>query len=242
MSRNKKDPQLDVGRDSSLYFSLGLCLMLFITWKSMEHKTYDKAEMAYEAIDMSQDLEDDIPITNLTAPPPPPPPPAASPEVITIVEDIEDIEESVIESTETNQEEAIEEEIVDVDDVDVEEVDEDIDVPFSVVESVPIYPGCKGNNAQLKKCFQTKIQEHINKNFTYPKTAQELGMQGKVFVVFTVDKKGFVTKIRTRGPDKILEKEASRIFELLPQMTPGRQRGRAVNVPYSIPVIFKIIT
>lgn len=236
----KKDPQLEIGQNSSLYFSLGLCLMLFITWRAIEHKTYDSEEIAYEAVDFSHEIEDDIPITNLTAPPPPPPP-AAAPEVINIVENIEEVEETVIESSETNQEEAIEEEIIEVEDVDVDEVDEDVEVPFAVVESVPVFPGCKGSNEQLKKCFQTKIQEHINENFQYPKTAQELGMQGKVFVVFVVDSKGKITKIRTRGPDKLLENEAKRIFELLPIMTPGKQRGRTVNVPYSIPVVFKII-
>ncbi len=237
----KKNPQLEIGQNSTLYFSVGLCFMMFITWRVLEHKTFDKEETAYQVVEMVQEFDDDIPITNLVAPPPPPPPPAA-PEVITIVENIEDIEETVIESTETNQEEAIEEEIVDVDDVEVDEVDEDIEVPFAVVESVPIFPGCKGNNDELMSCFQAKMQAHITKHFKYPEVARDLGMQGKVFVVFVIDKKGEVTKIRTRGPDKSLEKEATRIFELLPKMTPGKQRGRPVNVPYSIPVVFKIIT
>lgn len=237
----KKNPQYEIGRNSSLYFSLGLCLMLFITWKSMEHRSYEREELAYQVADVSEEFEDDIPITNLVAPPPPPPP-AAAPEIITIVENIDDIEETVIESTETTQEEAIKEEIVDVDEVDVDEVEEDVDVPFAVVESVPIYPGCKGSKNELMQCFQTKLQAHINKNFQYPELAKELGMQGKVFVVFVVDTNGNVTRIRTRGPDKSLENEALRIFNLLPKMTPGRQRGRPVNVPYSIPVIFKIVT
>ena len=43
-----------------------------------------------------------------------------------------------------------------------------------------------------------------------------------------------------RGPDKNLEKEAARIIAKLPRMTPGRQRGRAVRVPFSIPITFKL--
>lgn len=238
----KKNPKYEVAQNSPLYFSVGLCLMMFITWQSFEHKTYDKAELAYEALDMAEVIEDDVPITNLATPPPPPPPPAAAPEIITIVENVEDIEETVIESSETNQEEAIDEDIVDVEEVEVEEVEEDIDVPFSVVESVPVFPGCTGNNSQLRDCFQSKLQAHISKNFRYPEVAQELGIQGKVFVIFVVDKNGRIAKLRTRGPDKSLETEAQRIFKLLPKMTPGKQRGRPVNVPYSIPVIFQLRT
>ena len=48
-----------------------------------------------------------------------------------------------------------------------------------------------------------------------------------------------MTGIRTRGPDKILEKEAARIIGLLPKMEPGKQRGKSVRVPYSIPINFK---
>jgi protein TonB len=56
--------------------------------------------------------------------------------------------------------------------------------------------------------------------------------------MFTVNSKGFVTNIKVRGPDKILEKEASRIIGLVPKMEPGKQRGKAVNIPYSLPINF----
>ncbi len=57
---------------------------------------------------------------------------------IEVVEDEKEIEETVIESTETDQEE----EIVEVEEIEVEEVEEDIDVPFNVIENVPVFPGC----------------------------------------------------------------------------------------------------
>ena len=78
------------------------------------------------------------------------------------------------------------------------------------------------------------------KEFTYPEMALELGIQEKVFVQFMIDSKGHVEGIRTRGPDKLLEKEASRIIASLPDMTPGMQRGKSVKVPYSIPINFMI--
>ncbi|NND15869.1 MAG: energy transducer TonB, partial [Eudoraea sp.] len=107
---------------------------------------------------------------------------------------------------------------------------------------VPIYPGCEGlrTNDERKACFQEKIQAHVSKEFRYPQGALELGINGRVFVVFAIDSKGKVTGIRTRGPDKMLEQEAARIIAALPQMTPGKQRGQSVKVPYSIPINFMI--
>jgi periplasmic protein TonB len=235
----KKNPNVDLRRSSGLYFAIGLNIMLLITYNILEYKTYDKDEIAIGILDINQEIEDDIPIVNFEAIPPPPPP-AAAPEIITIVEDIELVEETVIESTETTEEEIIEP-VVKVEDVNVEEIEEDIEVPFSVVEKIPVFPGCEGlSKSESKKCFQSKIQAHIKKNFIYPETAINLGINGKVFVLFVIDSNGYVSNIRLRGPDKILEKEASRIINLLPKMIPGKQRGRAVKVPYSIPIHFKL--
>jgi len=116
--------------------------------------------------------------------------------VIQVVEDEEEVEETIIESTETNQEE-----IVDV--VEVEEIEEDIDVPFAIIEDVPIYPGCKDvPKYQHRDCFQEQINKHIQKNFRYPEIAQEMGMQGKVFVQFIIGRDGSIKNIVARGPDK----------------------------------------
>ena len=83
--------------------------------------------------------------------------------------------------------------------------------------------------------------EHVQKNFMYPKTAEELGIEGRVFVQFVIGRDGKITKIRSRGPDPSLEQEAQRIIAALPQMIPGRQRNRNVSVPYSIPINFKLM-
>lgn len=235
---SKKNPNVDVGRNSSLYFAVGLNVMLFLTWFGLEYKTYNKTTYANDLVVMETEFEEEIPVIDLNTPPPPPPP-AAVTETITIVEDAKEVEESVIESTEIDLYDAIEERVVAVEDVSVEEVEEDIEVPFAVIENVPIFPGCeKGTEAEKKACFQRKIQEHIQKNFQYPAMAAELGIHGKVFVVFTINKNGVTSNLKTRGPDKILEQEAIRIMNSLPKMVPGKQRGRAVNVPYSIPINF----
>lgn len=239
--QTSKNPKMDVGRNSSTYFAIGIILMLLATRSLLEYKTYDKSQIAIDLLSIDAELEEDIPIVNINTPPPPPPP-AAVTESLQVVEDVAEIEETIIESTEINQDDAIDDRIINVEDVNVAEVEEDVVVPFAVIEKVPIFPGCKGaTNEELKTCFQEKIQEHVLKNFHFPELAQEMGIGGKVFVLFAIDKNGFITDIKSRGPDKVLEKEAERIISLLPKMIPGKQRGKSVKVPYSIPIVFKYV-
>ena len=230
--RLKKNPEVDLNNKSSFYFSIGLFLVLLVSWQAIEYKNYDDG-YGYIALDVDDDDDEEIPITEqIKTPPPPPPPPA--PEIIEVVEDEEEIEETIIESTETDQEEIVEE-------VEVVEEEIDMDVPFAIIEDVPLFPGCERvPKSERRSCFQTQIQKHIAKNFRYPEIAQEMGIQGRVFVQFTIGKDGSISGIRTRGPDKNLEKEANRIISRLPRMTPGKQRGRPVRVPFSIPITFKL--
>ena len=233
----KKNEKADLSKNSSLYFVIGLSLILLISWQAIEWKTYDKSLYGYEALDVEEDDDEEIPITEqLKTPPPPPPPPPPAPEVIEVVEDEEEVEETVIESTETN-----EDEIVEVEEVEIEEEFEDVDVPFAVIEDVPIFPGCeKVAKSERRNCFQEQMNKHIRKNFRYPEIAQEMGIQGRVYVNFIISKDGSISNIRMRGPDKNLEAEAQRIISKLPQMTPGKQRGRPVRVPFSIPITFRL--
>ncbi len=235
----KKNPELEISRNSSLYFAIGLNIMLFITWQALEYKTYDKANIDVGVLNLDKQIEEDIPITNINTPPPPPPPLAVITEAVQVVEDIEDVEETVIESTESNQDDKIAKPIVSVKDVAVAEVEEEVEVPFAVIEDVPIFPGCeKVSKAEKRACFEQKMQAHVMKNFQYPAVALELGIHGRVSVIFTIDKDGGITNIKTRGPDKLLENEAVRIINTLPKMIPGKQRGKPVPVPFSMPINF----
>jgi len=110
-----------------------------------------------------------------------------------------------------------------------------------IVEEIPRFPGCENlSESDARLCFQVKMQEHIRKNFNYPMEAQKKGLSGLVSVVFVISKEGEATKIRTRGPHKILEEDVVRIIKLLPNMTPGKQNGESVKVPYSIPITYKL--
>ncbi|MCK8481942.1 energy transducer TonB [Psychroserpens algicola] len=236
----KKSIKADVSRNSSLYFAVGLVLMLALTYMTINYKSYEKDNIDIGQLDLDDLEEEDIPITNQEIiPPPPPPPPPVVPEEIEIVEDEKEIEETVIESTETDQEE----EIVEVEEIEVEEVEEDIDVPFNVIENVPIFPGCeneKGNEAK-KQCMSDKISKFVNRKFNTD-LAGDLGLSGRqrINVIFKIDKTGNIVGIRARAPHPGLEKEAKRVIGLLPKMKPGKQRGKPVNVPYSLPILFQV--
>ena len=234
----KKSKKADVTRNSKLHLAIGLALMLFIAYQAINHKTYEKSDIDIGQLNLDEELVEEIPITQQLATPPPPPPPPAAPEVIEVVEDEQEVEETVIESSETD----MEEEIIEVEEVEVEEIEEDIEVPFSVIENVPVYPGCeKGNNAKKKACMSEKISKFVQKKFN-TELAGELGLTGRqrINVIFKIDKNGNITGVRSRAPHPRLEKEAARVINMLPKMKPGKQRGKAVIVPYSLPIVFQV--
>jgi protein TonB len=113
-------------------------------------------------------------------------------------------------------------------------------VPFAVIENVPVFPGCeKGNNDAKKKCMSEQIAKFVNKKFNTD-LASDLGLSGRqrINVIFKIDKTGNIVGIRARAPHPGLEREATRVIGLLPKMKPGKQRGKAVTVPYSLPNCF----
>ncbi len=230
----KKNPKNDLNRKSGLYFAFGLLLVLLLAFVALEWKTYNNGHEYDISLNVEDDLIEDVPIT-MQIKTPPPPPPAQAPPVIEVVEDEEEVIEDVIESTESSAEK----EVLEVEDIEVDEFEEDPLVSFVVIEDVPVFPGCE-DAKDKRSCFQEMMNKHIAKNFRYPEAAQEMGIQGKVNIMFVIQKDGSIGNVQMRGPAKSLEVEAQRIIDKLPKMVPGKQRGRAVKVPFSIPITFKL--
>ncbi len=237
----KKNSSADPRRNSMLYTAVGLLAMCALSYSAIEMKTYDEIVQVTSSNVDDTFLDEEVPITLPPSnPPPPPPPPPPAPEVLKIVEDKKIIEEVKIQSTETNQQEEVKAPPVRAAEVKQAEVEEEVeDVPFTIIESVPMFPGCE-NASDKRACFQEKIQQHIVKNFRYPEAAQDAGIQGKVFVSFIIEKNGSISIANMRGPSPILEKEAKRIMEKMPTLTPGKQRGKPVRMTMSIPITFKL--
>lgn len=104
------------------------------------------------------------------------------------------------------------------------------EVIFVVVENQPEFPG---GQAAMMKFLADSIQ--------YPKIAVENGIQGRVICNFVVMKDGSVSDVQiVRGVDPVIDKEAVRVLKLMPNWKPGTQRGKAVNVRYTLPVVFSL--
>ena len=101
---------------------------------------------------------------------------------------------------------------------------------FEVVERMPQFPG--GVAAQVK---------YFKKNLRYPAEAKKAGTQGRVVVQFFVNKDGSISNVKVlRGVDPALDAEAIRLVNSMPKWKPGMQKGKAVTVKYTVPVLFKL--
>lgn len=244
----KKNPNVDPRRNSLLYFQVGLVAILLLSYIGIELKSEDpKAETDLGFVTDNLVVDDEE--TIITLPPvqklPPPPPPA--PEVIEVVKDEIKLEEKKIETTEVEENKPVV--VVKASDVgstggDYSDIDEEL--PFAVIEDIPLFPGCENvPKAQRMDCFNEKMGKHIKKYFSYPENAAESQTQGRVSVQFVIDKQGNITNIQTRFAGKgndggDLEQEAKRIIEKLPKFTPGKQRGKPVKVKYGLPITFRL--
>jgi len=226
-----------------LFFQLGLVLTLVLIYIALEWKTMDRYVQEFHDVTFESEEFIDIPLTQRIQEIKPPPPPPPAPERIEIVADEEEIEETVLESTETDESEYVEVEPIENIEEIIEEEEIEKDIPFAIIEDPPIFPGCSGTKDQMKQCMQDKINAHVTKYFNI-NLAQELGLslgKKKVYVQFKIDKNGDIIDIRARGPHARLEKEAVRVVELLPRMTPGKQRTRPVRVSYTLPITMVVL-
>jgi protein TonB len=115
-------------------------------------------------------------------------------------------------------------------------------VPFVLVERKPVFPGCEGLSAdQAFVCFQKGLIKHIREEIIYPAKAWEMGVYGKVYVSFVINKEGLIEGVTiARSVDQYLDAEALRVIKMLPQMTPAKQRDKPVAIMYSVPIAFNI--
>ncbi len=231
----KKSEKADLENYRGLFMQFGMVVALLLCIVLIEWKTYDQSVADLGELDV--EIEDEIiPITQReVAPPPPPPPPP--PEVIEVVEDDVELEEELeIQSTETDMMEEVE--VIEIE----EEVSDEV-LSFAVVESVPVYPGCEDakDNNERKTCFQQKILQFVSRNFEFPEMARQMGIQGRVYVNFVIEKDGAISNVEVvRGVDPLLDDEAVRVVNKLPKFTPAKQRGKAVRMSFTLPINAKL--
>ena len=225
----KKSPKVDLESKKNLYFMIGLVLSLGIMLLAFEWTAKPTKADSLGSINAAQVEEEIIPITReQEIKPPPPPPPPKVVEVLNIVDDKAIIDDDLmIEDSEADDQTLIN--VAPVISAKEEEEEEEAQV-FFIVEDMPEFPG--GEMA-----LRTYIANAIN----YPVIAQENGIQGKVYVTFVVGKDGSVSNASiARGVDPSIDKEALRVINSLPKWKPGKQRGKPVNVSYTVPINFQL--
>ena len=104
------------------------------------------------------------------------------------------------------------------------------EVIFQVVEQMPEFPG-----------GMSEAMKFLAKNIKYPVTAQQAKIEGRVIVQFVVGKDGSISDVHTvRSVSPELDAEAIRVVSMMPKWNPGKQRGKAVSVSYTMPIMFRL--
>lgn len=219
----KKYEVSNIHKYSGLLANIGLVISLGIVITAFEWKDYDEKEVI-DLGNVSDDFEDIIEIPP-TQQPPPPPPKVQQPEIVE-VPDEEEIEEEI----EVNLDVEVTEETVIEEVIEEEPEEEEVEQVFLIVEDQPEPNGGMG-----------AFYEYLGKKIRYPEQARRMGVEGRVFVEFVVDKDGSLTEIKVvKGIGAGCDDEAIRVLKNAPKWKPGKQRGRPVKVKMTVPVFFKL--
>lgn len=230
----KKNSSKDLNNFRSLFFQIGLILVLATAWLAFEWKQPTPHQNPYISVNIENGFIPEIPEIKIEEPKIPEEKPKI-PDVLEPVPNDTEKDEPDFISSESNQNTAI----VNYSDIPVGKIDEVVVVDYVNVEQIPLFQACVNlDKKDQRACFQSEMTKHVRKHFSYPADAIDLNIQGRVYVMFTIDENGKATQIKLRGPDRRLEAEAQRIIEKLPQFIPGKMGQKKVRVPYSLPINF----
>ncbi|MEO9849854.1 MAG: energy transducer TonB [Reichenbachiella sp.] len=220
----RKNPKIDLERKRSAFFNIGLAISLLLVTSAFEWKFYNDGIV--EIPDHFDENFEEIIEIPPTVQPPPPPPVVELPRIIEIEDDIEIEEEiKVIFDAEVDEDDVIEDIIFDTP-LDEEVVEE----PLLFVEKMPEPLG-----------GMDSFYRYVGKKMKYPNQARRMGIEGRVFVQFVVDKQGRLTEVQAiKGIGGGCDEEAVRVVKNTPQWSPGKQRGRPVKVRMVLPITFRL--
>lgn len=220
----KKRDKADLNKWRGIFISVGLIVAMGVVLAAFEWST--KISETEELLDQSQtDVEEQIIPPTRQEPPKQkkkPPKPKVT-DILEIVEDDVELDEEMdIIDMEVTEETSV--------DISVEEEEEEEEEIFYVVEEMPQFPG-----------GMKKLKQYLANNVEYPSIARENDIQGKVYVRFCVTKNGNISQVQVvRGVDPLLNEEAKRVVRKMPNWEPGSQRGKKVNVWYTVPINFQL--
>jgi len=221
----KKSEKADLSNKSFMFFSLGLIISLLLSIMAFTYRVYDDTTVK----DLSKNSANNEEI--LEVPPtqqlPPPPPKIQQPQIIE-VPDEKKIEEEIEINMDTEVTEQTKVEEVKI--APQEEEKEDPDQIFLVVEETAAPTG-----------GMPAFYEFVAKKLKYPAQARRMGIEGKVFVEFVIERDGSITDVKAiKGIGAGCDEEAVRVLQSAPKWKPGKQRGKPVRQRMVLPIAFKL--
>ena len=242
----KKSERVDLekGKWTSLLMGFTIALaVMFVTLEWTQREVVDNSEL-YTVADVTLN-EELVPVTLPEKKTVPPPPAAVTKaEIIEIIDDDADIIEDMPASPDDNSNDwvVIEDmpaspddnsnDWVDLTQIDVIEVEPEPvdDIPYTIVEDQPEFPG-----------GAAALYEYLSKNIKYPAICRENNIQGRVVVVFIVNRDGSIVEPEVvKSVNPMLDKEALRVISNMPKWKPGLQFGKPVRVKFTVPVNFRL--
>ncbi len=220
----KKTEQADLTKKSTFFFSIGLMVTMSLVVTAFEWKDYD--ESMVDLMGKSTNTFEETMEVPPTEQPPPPAPTIQQPQVIE-VPDEEEIKDDIKVNLDVEvTDETKVEEIV----IQAEQPKEETDEIFTVVEE----------SATPKGGMQA-FYKFVGEKIKYPAQARRMGIEGRVFVEFVINKDGSLSDVRSiKGIGAGCDEEAVRIIQSAPAWNPGKQRGKSVKQRYTLPIIFKL--
>ncbi len=220
----KKTKRADLERKRGLFLEIGMITVLGLLVIAFEWSSQPKQTQSFQS-DEEADFEEELIENTFREEPKQTPPPAPPPVTVEleIVENDADLDDDIDIDMEDDASSAMT-----ISDYSMEEEEEEEEEIFMVVEEQPEFPG-----------GQQALRKYIAENIDYPDAAAENQIQGTVYIQFVVTSNGTVEQAKVvRGVDPALDKEALRVVNSMPDWKPGKQRGKAVNVYFTVPIKF----
>ncbi len=250
MKELKKSPRQQLEKFSTIFMQLGLVLVLFVVFISLEHETEQTAVVIEKPYNFPDTPYTMTPVDFVIEKPVPKldPLPKQEQRVVTIIENPEvvdnkpDTVETVIDTKQ------VEKPLIDANKIIEEEIPEDINLkddpePISIdfVTKIPIFKGCEDlDEIKGRKCFNKKMNKLVKRHFNAG-LVNELGLKqgkNKILTQFVIDRTGNVVDVKIRASHARLEKETQRVINKIPSFTPGEKNGEPANVRYMLPIRF----
>lgn len=223
----KKTEKADLTKKSGLFFNVGLLITMALVVFAFTYKRYDNTDL--NDLGKNQNNFEEILEVPPTEQPPPPPPKIQQPQIIEVPDEKEIEEEIEIDmDNEITQETKVE--VITIQPQEVEK--EDPNEIFLVVEETAAPIGGMG-----------AFYEYVGKKMQgkYPAQARRMGIEGRVFVEFVVEKDGSLTDVKAiKGIGAGCDELAEKVVREAPRWKPGKQRGKPVRQKMVLPIMFKL--